>query len=405
MISFEKARQILLDTIKPLSAVRLPILEAGYAVLAENIIAARPIPGFNSAAMDGFGIRCADVAHAGETTPAQLRIIGELPAGSPPAIVIKTGEAVKIFTGAAAPDSIDSIVMREAVQVVGDCVQVDQPVVLGQHIRRCGEEFAAGATVLQAGTLITPPVIGLLAGQGHESVLVHTRPRVAIVVSGSEVRPVGDKLLPGQIYDGISYLIHTALTAAGITAIHIFRAADEPDILRRTLQTALAGHDVVITSGGISGSDYDLLPSALASLEAQILYRQIAIKPGKPNLFGVAKTGQYIFGLPGNPVAAALSYYKLVMPALQQLCGLTLSPILTATATLSCDLKKQAGRIEFVRVKLHQTATGLVATPTRHQGAHTLSGLTDANGLLCFSANATSLSAGQSVSVEWLNWR
>lgn len=406
MIAFEEALQTILAQVSPLGRVRRILEKLPGMVLSEDVKAPFDMPRFNNSAMDGYGLMAADVSEL----PTDLQIAGTLQAGNSGKIRLKPGEAVRLYTGAPVPGDVDTVVMQEDVTEKSgpgksQWVTISKPVKKGSHIRHKGEEFKKGQTILTAGTVVTPPVVGMLASMGYPSAFAYRKPRISLISTGNElVEPGKEKELePGQIYDSNTYAIMAALKNIGIDQSEVFNARDERYSTRRAFEKALDEGDVVISMGGISVGDYDFVKDAAESLGIQTLFWRIAIKPGKPVYFG-RKKDKFIFGLPGNPVSVLVTYHQLVEPALLKMMGYPVHEPRRQTARLTASLKKRPGRLEFVRGILSRTEAGYVVSPATGQQSHMLGGLAASNCLIDFPLDAEELAEGQEVSVIWLGW-
>jgi len=419
MISYEEALARVLRNARPLSSVRVRLEDALGCYLAENIRAREPVPLFNQSAMDGFGVRASDVAETRADSPARLRVAGMVRAGDDPRRPLRSGTAVRIFTGAKVPPGVQAVVVQESCEMAGGEVLVRESVPAGKNIRRKGEEIRRGARVLSAGTRITPPVIGLLATLGYSSFLVHRKPRVTLLVTGNELVALGRPLRPGRIRDSNSHALAAALKDTGIEEVAVRRVRDDASSLRQALMAALQDSDFVLTSGGVSVGEYDLVKDAALSAGVRTVFWKVAMKPGMPNYFGVWDRGSrrarasgkkaapgktLLFGLPGNPVSALVSYHQFVRPALLKMSGQRASPRFVFPVALEKDVNKRAGRAEFVRGVVRVNNGALCVVPTDQQGSHMLSGLASANCLIHLASEATLVEHGQQVPVELLSW-
>lgn len=418
MIAFQEALDNILQHAPALASQRLSLEEARGRFLAQPIQARHDLPPFDQSAMDGYGVRVEDVAGASERTPASLELAGAVRAGDPGQRGISAGQAVRLLTGAKVPRGVEAVVMQECCQQKDGRLLVQRPVKPGENIRRQGEEFAKGAAVLPAGLAITPPVIGLLASLGYAQVMVHRQPRVALVVTGSELLAPGEPLRAGKIRDANSYALAAALEELGIPPVLRLRVPDDRRQMRRDLARALRAADVIIAAGGVSVGDHDHVKGILADLGVETVHWQVAIKPGKPNYFGLCRpsrqarssnhSGQrerLIFGLPGNPVAALLSFQQFVRPALLRLMGAQASGPFSLTARLTAAVRKKPGRLEWVRGRLGHCDGLWTVTPTVGQESHMLGGLACADCLIRFPAEQSSLAEGETVTVEVLSWK
>jgi molybdopterin molybdotransferase len=314
------------------------------------------------------------------------------------------------MTGAAVHPRVEAVVMREFCEVSPDMVTVHTSVQAGENIRRAGGEFTKDQIVLKAGTRCGPPVLGQLAAFGLTRVAVRARPRTAIISTGDELVEPGCELGEAGIYDGNSAALTAACHALGIHECSRYHAPDRLDAVIQFLRQAMSEADAVLTVGGASVGDYDFVRDALAAIAAHVHFARVAMKPGKPNVFATAprenETGKTIllFGLPGNPVSALVSFHHFVRPALLLLMGARdVSPV-TVPARMGVAVHKRAGRLEFLRATLAHEDGGLVAYPTAGQDSHMLGGLCAAQGLIHFPADSAKLDKNEAVTVELLSW-
>jgi len=403
MIPFEEALLLVLRHPEPLEAISVPLGNAFGHCLAEPVTARMDLPRFDNSAMDGFGVRLADVAGASGESPARLRLISTVRAGDEAEQALRPGTAVKILTGAPVPDGAEAVVMREYCREVDGAVLVARSAKPGENIRRRGEEFHEGDAVLQSGLRLNPAAVGLLATLGCSKVPVHRKPKVAVIATGSELVAPGGELRPGQIYDSNSYILAAALRDLGIEDYRLARAEDTPEAIRAQIAAALEWADAVITIGGVSVGDYDFVKEAGESLGIEEHCWQVAIKPGKPFFFGT-RGAQLVCGLPGNPVSALVTFHTLVRPALLRLLGMAQVEPLLLTAVLAAPLKKKPGRLEFIRGIASVQDGRLQVAPTTGQDSHMLGGFANANCLIRFPPEADSRAAGDEITIELLNW-
>jgi molybdopterin molybdotransferase len=409
MITYNEALVQVLQQASPLGIVEKPLDSLLGSVLAESVRAPFPMPQFDNSAVDGFGVLAGDLLDVGAQSPKRLKLIGEIQAGSEQEFRLEAGCAIKILTGAMVPPSVEAVVMREYCREVEDLVHVEYSPKMGENIRRQGEEFLAGAAVLNSGVKVTPPVVGLLASLGYATFNVFAKPRLALITTGDELVEPGKPLNPGQIYNSNAYALRAALKAFGIEEISSFHARDSAEITRSAFACAMAQADVIISTGGVSVGDYDYVKDVLESLGVRTIFWKIAIKPGKPVYFGVRDCedgpAKLIFGLPGNPISALVTYHQFVKPALLRQAGLITPVWHRQTARLSRSLKKKPGRLDFVRAVAAWSETGqLQVVPTTGQDSHMLSGLAKANSLIHFDSNLSTVDADEEVPLEWLSW-
>ncbi len=409
MITYEEALKLVDDNVSTLGKTEAKLGEMAGCYLAEDVVATIPSPQFDNSAVDGYGVKTADLTFASDSSPKELKLVSTIAAGSPQQLQIGEGEAVKIFTGACVPSSCEAVVMREYCREENGSVHIECGAQPGENIRRAGEEYKKGDTVLEAGIKATPPVIALLASLGHVKFPVFKKPRVALVVTGDELVEPGQPLKDGQIYDSNAYGLTAALNALGISECKSIIARDTKEETRKAFEQALAQSDLVISSGGVSVGDHDYVKEILESLGVKTVFWRIAIKPGKPVYFGVldGKDGsrKYLFGLPGNPVSVLITFHQIVKPALKKLAGGSFSSNPTFRVTAGASMKKRPGRLDFVRGKLERDKNGATtAIPTRGQESHMLSGLAKANVMLHFDKELEKLNQAEPVEVTFINW-
>lgn len=407
MVPFAEALKVVLARTPILPTCRVPIQQAGGCYLAESVAAPFDVPRFDSSAMDGYAVRLSDVETASPNLPAKLKLLGVVRAGEISHEAISSDTALKVLTGAPLPKSAEAVVMKEHAEEQNGYVLIRRSVARDENIRRAKQEYWSGQTALKAGTYITPPVVGLLASFGMASVMVRERPRVALIVTGDELTLPGAPLHDGQIYDANSYSLSSALRLLPVELTYVAHSGDDLAALQRDLSLAFARVDVIITVGGASVGDFDFVKEALARLGVHLHFSTVAMKPGKPTIFGTLEDQtreRLIFGLPGNPVSALVCFHLLVRPALLKMLGAAEVLSSRVTAMLGSTLRKETGRLEFVRGRLvHEQGRSMVY-PTLGQESHMLGGIAAANALIHFPAEAVELNEGESVVVEMLAW-
>ncbi len=408
MIPYDEALSIILANSSPIGIKSLGLAKTTGYVLAKDILTKHNIPFFDNSSVDGFGIRTSDLVNSSPESPAKLRLIGTIQAGDLPSIRLLPGTTIKILTGAKIPDSVEAIVMKEYAKESGSYVYLYKVADKWENIRREGEEFRMGSRVISQGTLITPPVIGLLATLGYNKCSVYLKPKVSIIVTGSELVKPGKKLPKGKIYESNSYALVSAFNELGIYDLNVVTVKDDKKLIKKHLKKALRSSDVIVTVGGISVGDYDFVKNIVSSLGVKTLFTKVAIKPAKPNYFGTItdkkRFKKLVFGLPGNPVSALISFQQLIKPAILKIMGTkSLIPFKTK-AVLTETLSKKPGRLEFVRGVLEQKNDDLLVQPTKGQGSHMLSGIANANCLIYFPKEQKSLAKGEKVNIELLDW-
>lgn len=407
-LSVEEALERILATVRVLEPERVPLLAAVGRVLAESVAADRDIPPLTNSAMDGYAVRGEDLAQ----TPARLRVVGEAAAGHLVGMTVAPGQAVRIMTGAPLPPGADTVVRFEDTRQEGDWVEVLEAPPTGANVRLAGEDVHAGQVVLQPGKVLRPQEIGMLAAVGRVEVAVVRRPRVAILATGDEIVPPAQTPGPGQMRDTNSYTVAAQVQTFGGLPLLLGVARDDEDLVRQGMREALAqGADLIITSGGVSVGDFDLVKQVLAA-EGKMHFWSLNMKPGRPLAFGVMdgpSTGSGrcvpLLGLPGNPVAAMISTELFARPALLKMQGFTDWSRPKVEARLTQPIARKDGRRHYLRVRLQETDAGYEATLTGDQGSGLLYSLVQADGLAIIPEEADHLPVGAEVEVILLDWK
>jgi molybdopterin molybdotransferase len=394
VLSVEEALARILATVYVLEPERVGLLEASGRVLTEQVTADRDIPPLTNSAMDGYAVRGADVAR----TPTRLRVVGEVAAGYVSAVPVEPGTAMRIMTGAPVPDGADTVVRFEDTRPDGDWVEILAVYAPGKNVRQAGEDVRAGQAVLECGQVLRPQEIGMLAAVGRAAVSVVRRPKVAILATGDEVVPPDQAPGPGQIRDANSYAVAAQVQRYGGVPLLLGVARDQEALVQRGMQEALAqGADLIITSGGVSVGDFDLVKQVLAA-EGEMHFWSLNMKPGRPLAFGLID-GVPLLGLPGNPVAAMISTELFGRPALLKMQGFTDWSRPMVQARLAQPVARKDGRRHYLRVRLQETDAGYAATLTGDQGSGILKSLVEADGLAIIPETVDHLSAGAEVAV------
>ena len=400
LVTVEEARDAVLAETRALPAESVPIERGLGRVSAEEVRAAAPIPPFDNSAMDGYAVRAADAATASHETPVELPLVGESRAGHPWERPLASGEAVAISTGASLPAGADCVVRLEDTRGGDGRVAIMSAPEVGLHVRRAGEDLRQGDMAIEAGTVLGPAELGVLASVGRPAVSVHRRPTVAVLVTGDELADPDASLRPGEIHDTNSLTIPAQAELAGGVVTSIERVEDQEAAVRDALRSALDA-DVAVVCGGVSVGPHDHVRAALAELDVGERFWGIALRPGKPTWFGVRDGGGLVFGLPGNPVSAIVTFAVLVRPALLALSGITESPLRT-TAILDERYPKAAGRAHAVRCRLTLADDAWHVRPTKEQGSHVLSSMLGADCLALLPTDAETLEPGARVEIELL---
>ncbi len=373
-------------------------LDALGRVLGEDVVAPGPVPAFDNSAMDGFAIRSVDLIEARREHPVHLAVVDESRAGTPALRELAAGQAIAISTGAMIPREADAVIPLEDTAAVGGDVAFLAPAHAGAWIRRAGEDIAAGSIVLSRGTRLGPAELGVLASLGRVEVSCARRPAVAVLVTGDELLGPGEKMRPGGVHDSSSLTIPALARLAGGEVLGISALPDELAATRAGIAAALARADVTIICGGVSVGAHDHVRPALDALGASRLFWGIALKPGRPTWFGT-RGEKLIFGLPGNPVSAMVTFTLIAAPALASMLGIPRADRRTS-AVLDADYPKQPGRAHALRCRLRVEDDGLHALPTGEQGSHMLSSMLGAEALAIIPAESAGVHAGERVTVE-----
>ncbi len=414
MISYDEALARIYQCCYPMAKKKLGLEDANGHVLASDVAALVDFPPFDQSAVDGFGISLAGVDSAVKEQENSFAVVRTVFAGDAPGAPVEKGQAVKLMTGAPVPEGVDTVVMKEVCTERQGKVVISKALQPGANIRRRAEEFCAGDKTLAAGTRITPPVVGLLATLGHASLEVFAKPVVSVVLTGNELVAPGTELGAGQIYDSNSYTLAAALSGMGIEQYRVLRIKDNREVIKQKLAAALDESDVLLTVGGISVGDRDVIKGVLAELGVQEVFWKVAIKPGKPLYFGTynnealkapaGNDSSLVFGLPGNPVAALLGFNQFVKPALQRMMGESNGSSLTVPAVLTTGMRKKPGREQWARGVLHPVEGQLRVSPVQGQQSHMLGGLAQANCLIVLPAEQSDFKEGENVRVKLLQW-
>ncbi|HJL17887.1 MAG TPA: molybdopterin molybdotransferase MoeA, partial [Sandaracinaceae bacterium LLY-WYZ-13_1] len=364
----------LLPRFEPLPAERVPLDRALGRFLAAPLAVREDVPGFDNSAMDGYAVLASDVAGASADAPIALPVLGESRAGGPPPGALREGTAMRIFTGAAVPEGADAIVIQEDTERKDQQLSVRASSAPGKHIRRRAEVLAAGDVLLEPGAALGAGEIGLCASQAHAFVPVHRRPRVAILSTGDELREIGEPPRFGSLIDSNAHCLAAAVRAAGAEPTLLPLGADDLEVLTAGVRDALASHDVLLSTGGVSVGAYDLLHRAFADAGVQEVFWKIRVKPGKPVRFGVAGRVPVV-GLPGNPVSALVTFEVFVRPGLRRMLGdpRPFRPLIDAV--LAAPMRAPKSRTELARVRFEDHGPPPRAVPHPARGSAALNSL------------------------------
>jgi molybdopterin molybdotransferase len=392
LISVDEAQRIVLERAKRLDSERVPIERAAARVLAEPVAALVDLPPFPSSAMDGYALRSADTADPSTRLP----IVARIAAGSPTDRALAPGEAMAISTGGAVPEGADAVVPLELVEESDEAIGVPEPVAQGANVRERAGDVSAGDIVLEPGARLGPAQVAALAAAGVSEVQCSKRPRVGILVTGSELRQPGEPLGAGEIYESNGLLLATALQLAGAVPAQLGVVADDADEHERAMERALLGFDMLVTSGGASVGPHDLVRATQAKLRVEELFWGVSVKPGKPVAFGVRRD-HLVFNLPGNPVSVLVTFELFVRPAVNVLLGVPDPLPEYRRAILASTVKRNPHRDEYVRATRRREGDTVVVDPLPGRESHMIASAARADALVAVEAGDGELAAGEEI--------
>ncbi len=411
MISVDEALAYILSHVEPLPAEEVDLLDGLDRILAEDVVADMDIPPFRNSAMDGYAVRSGDTAGASPDTPVTLRVVEDVAAGAVPDATVEPGTAARIMTGAPMPPGADAVVRFEKTSEGrgasrNDRVHIYKEASPMDNVRPAGEDISQGERVLEAGRLLRPQELGVLAALGRPAVRVYRRPRVALLATGDELVGIDEDVRPGKIRNINEYTTAGQVRRYGGVPVQLGIARDTVEDLTAKIQAGLDQNvDLFLSSAGVSVGDYDVVKDVLAA-EGDMHFWQVAIKPGKPLAFGKI-AGVPILGLPGNPVAAMVAFEAFARPAMRKMSGWTEWEKPRVRATLREDVTN-SGRRHYMRAVVRRTDGGYeVATrgdTVKVQGSGILTSMVWANGFLVVPEGETFLPAGSQVEVEMMDW-
>ena len=414
MLDVEEALERIMTFFVPLPAVDVPLLEALGQVLAVPLVAPISIPPLDNSAMDGYALRAADIVQAGGNSPADLRVIGHIPAGTVSDQTVEPGTALRIMTGAPIPDGADTVVAFEDTDEVErrdaggsmEKVGVRLAAEIGENIRPAGEDVQQGSIVLESGTVLRASELGVAASLGMETVPVIRRPVVAVLATGDELLEPGEAHQPGKIYNSNNYSVAASVSACGGVPRVIGVARDTEASVEEALLLALDA-DMVITTAGVSKGDYDFVKDVLAN-RGEIALWSVRMRPAKPLAFGAldAPGGRRVphLGLPGNPVSALVAFEQFARPAIRKMMGKELTPRPTVQAILDDPINNYDGRRVYARVVVYRENGEYRARLTGNQSSGVLTSMARANGLAICPDDRSRLESGETATVQMLDW-
>ncbi len=398
LLEIDDARRLILDAVTPSEPEPVALDAARGRVLGEDVRAEHSVPAFDNSAMDGFAVRAQDVAHADGSHPVLLGVIDEARAGAPARARLAPGQAIAISTGAVLPAGADAVVRAEDASRHDGRVEVRAAAPAGRYVRRSGDDLRAGETVLVRGVALGAAELGVLASLGRVSIDCARAPRLSVLVSGDELAAPGQPLPTGAVHDSNSVTIRALACGDGADVVRSATVADDPQATARALAATLADVDVAVICGGVSVGAHDHIRAGLDALGARELFWGLALRPGHPTWFGMLGT-TLVFGLPGNPVSAMVTFVLLVRPALRAMLGMAAS-LPQLTAVIDRDYEKPAGRAHAVRCRVTAREDGWHAVPTGHQGSHVLSSMLAADALALIPSDTVDVRAGERVAIE-----
>ena len=400
MLSVTEYLDRLLASIEPLAELELPLAEVNGCVLRQDVAAPWPLPSFDNSSMDGYAVLRSDIAQASETSPVELAVIDDIPAGYRSLETLQPGQAIRIMTGAPVPAGADCVVPVELTDAGVERVCITSPVDSGAYIRRTGEDVPLGATVLTAGTILSPRSIALLAAVGQSRVRVIPQPRVAVLSTGTELVEPGEPLTHGLISDSNSFMLVSAAQDAGALAYRVPPVADNEEALLQVLQDQVHRADLVITTGGVSMGAYDPVKAVFQEL-GTAEFHKVSMQPGMPQGFGtIGDPAIPVITLPGNPVSSYVSFEVFVRPALRKLTGLPATSDRHSRAKITESINSPLNKTQFARGRFTQTEEGLAVEPVGSgQGSHFMGGLAQAECFIVIPVGVSHLDAGAEVDV------
>jgi molybdopterin molybdotransferase len=391
LIPLDEALALIAERFSPVAAPeRVALAEADRRVLAEDVVAGFAVPRADASAVDGYAVHFDDLDPAAETV---LAVAGRAAAGHPMAQAVPRGAAARVFTGAVMPTGPDTVIMQEDCIAQAGRVRIRPGIRRGANRRAAGEDVQAGQTVLRAGARLTPPAIGLAASLGLTRLAVRRPLRAALFSTGDEVAEPGAALAGGQIYDSNRFMLAALLRRAGVAVSDGGILPDRPGAIRDALGAAAGGHDLILTSGGVSAGEEDHVRAAIEATGTLAFWR-LGIKPGRPVAVG-SVGGTPLVGLPGNPVAALVTYMAIARPLIAALAGERLAAPHLVTATADFAYRKKPGRREYVRVSLRP---GGIAVRFPREGAGLLTSLTESDALAELAEDQTEVAPGDTLS-------
>jgi len=405
MVSVEHALKTILMSVKPLTNEKVHINNALNRILAEDIFSTLNVPYLDNSAMDGYAVRSRDTYGISDRRPDTLKVVSDVRAGYLANRGIRKNQAIRIMTGAPVPKGADSVLMVEYTEKIKtdkeELVKIFSSVKPGANVRRAGEDIKKGERVISKGTRLTSARIGLLASIGKSAVKVTRKPKIAILSTGDEVIEVTDKLKPGKVYNSNTYTLYNQILECGGIPNDLGIAKDNPYDLTRKIKKGLDS-DVIVISGGVSVGDYDFVKDVLLKLGTKIKFWKIAMRPGKPIVFGIIK-GIPVFGLPGNPVSSMVSFNSFVKPAMLKMLNVKKGVTGKVRARLEETIKTKKGLRYFLRAETVWKGNGFITRTTGAQGSGILKSMALANSLIIIPEKVQKINKGAMVDIKFIN--
>jgi molybdopterin molybdotransferase len=395
LITIREARDRVLASTSRLGSERIGVDAALDRVLAHDLEAAADVPPFPCSAMDGYAIKAGPADRT-------LTVIDESRAGTPATKAVEDGVAIRISTGAAVPGGATAVIRQEDVTERDGAIVLGAEVREGSNIREAGEDMRAGTEVLRAGTTLGAAELGVAVAAGAGELVVTRRPTVSILCTGDELRAPGEPLGPGEIHNSNAPMLAALATHSGAVTRPVGRLPDDRAATEAGLAKALESADVVIVTGGVSVGPHDHVKPALATLGVAEVFWGVSLQPGKPTWFGM-RAGKLVFGLPGNPVSAVVTFSLFARPAIAKMLGARIRPLPDSAATLGVGVARNSGREQAIRVRLERRDGRTIATPNGPQGSHIVTSLIGADALALIPKGEGELEAGTTVVLEHLS--
>lgn len=402
MIPVEDARKIILDSTPILEEETIESLEAIDRILYEKIISEINIPSFDNSAMDGYALKYNNSEGASETTPVQLKIIGEIQAGDQPdQVKLTENSAIRIMTGAPVPEGADAVIPVEDTSEIDGIIFLHKSLEKNENVRFAGEDIATGQCVLNPGDKLLPADIGLLCSLGEKTIKVYRKPDIAIISTGDEIIDISEKLEPGKIRNSNSYSLYSIIKKYGAIPHYLGISRDTYEDTKAKIEKALE-YDIVITTGGVSMGKYDFVKEVISDLGISIKIEKVKMKPGKPVVFGT-KGEKLFFGLPGNPVSTLISFIQFVRPTILKMMGSQKLEKPVVKAILEDKIRKKSDRMNYIRGYFSIKNGQFHVSTTGPQGSGILRSMSTANCLIIAPEKAKIIEAGSEVDIQLIN--